>query len=746
MISNSVAKLFVKRPKTVLLLFTIFTAIIGVQIQNVYMVSDLTAYLPQDDPILELWEEINDEFQIGSAIVIYVEADDIRDPYVLREMDRVSTKINKYDLDKGEEDGIYSVRSIAALIKEENAKPGLPGGLGGTGSFEIPDDRNLIASYIARMEIQEFEGILFVNTYEVAVIIIQLAEDADPDVVLEKVKAAVDREARYADMTITGLAAVQHAIREKSTESLIIIFPIALVFISVVIFFFQRSAKGILIVLLPLAYALVLTFGVLGIVQPMLNLLTIAIVALLVGLGVDYSIHLLNRFSEEQSLENKIEQVEKTLKFTGKAVFLSAITTMIGFGSLMISDMPPMATFGFGCAMGILFCFISASVLVPCLALILKFEKPKGAPYSWKRFARFVVSHQKQVLIVACFFAFVSLIVLPSIETDVNIVDIAPEGLPEVEKYQEFSDTFGGGTNPNMLLIEMESQGLTHPEVIEALYAMEEQMRETGATVISIADAIKEVHDVLEKSTIIEKLAEFVGGDKIILDMVAREGFVDEDYSKTIVFVSFPIGMGISEFDAVVTQINEIASTTVIPHNGRVSQLVGPDAVNVVLNKQLVDQQTRSMIIALLLVLAVLIIIFNSTLYGFLTLIPVSFVLMWEPGFLILLDIPLSVVTISVASIMIGIGIDYGIHVTQRVREGMAAGMSKIDATKNAIEKTGLSLVEAAATTTAGLLAVFFANIPLIQQFGLVVILMTMFSLVASVLILPIFYRLKVVK
>ena len=153
MISRAFAKILVKRPKTVLLVFTIFTAIIGSQIQNVYMVSDLTEYLPDDHLSIILWNQINEEFQIGSTIVIYVEADDIRDPYVLREMDRVSNKINTYGLDKGEKDGIFSVRSIASLIKDENAKPYVPGGLGGTGTFEIPEDRNLISRYIARRQI-----------------------------------------------------------------------------------------------------------------------------------------------------------------------------------------------------------------------------------------------------------------------------------------------------------------------------------------------------------------------------------------------------------------------------------------------------------------------------------------------------------------------------------------------------------------------------------------------------------------
>lgn len=743
--TRSIAKLFVKRPKTVLLIFTIITAIIGLQIQNLYMVSNLTGYLPQDHPSILLWNEINEEFQIGSTIVIYVEADDIRDPYVLIEMDRVSAKVNTYDLDKGQKDGVFSVRSIAAFIKLENAKPNIPGGIGGTGKFEIPEDRNLISRYIARPAVQEVEGILYLNTYKIAVIIIQLAEGADYNEVLDKLKTAIDREVRYSDMTITGLVPMQQAIQRKSMENIILVFPIAIALISIVIFFFHRTLKGIIIVFLPLVYALALTFGVYGLIQPELTLLSIAIVALLVGLGVDYSIHLLNRFSEEHTLEDKIERVHKTLKLTGKAVLLSTITTMIGFGSLMVSSMPPVVTFGIGCVIGIMFCFISASIIVPCLALVLNFEK-NGYSASWKTVARIALSNKKRIAILACFFAVMSLIVLPNIRTDVNYLDLAPGGLPEVEKYQEFSDNFGGGTNVNMLLIETKNEGLTYPETIEAIYVMQEEMREIGATVVSIADAIKEVTDILERNEIIEKLADLANVEEVIFDRVAREGLVDDEYSKTVVFVYFPVGITSGELEVLVIEVNSIVSNTTLPHDGRISKLTGQDAINVEINAKLSEEQTRSMLIALLLVLSVLILIFNSSIWGFLTMIPVLFVLGWEPGFLVMLDIPLNVVTISIASIMIGIGIDYGIHITQRVREELAAGRSKTEATRIAIEKTGLSLLEAGVTTTAGLFSVYFVDIPALQHFGSVVIIMTVSSLVAATLILPMFYGPKFVK
>jgi hypothetical protein len=410
------------------------------------MQSDLTNFLSKDDPTLQLWNKIDEEFQIGSTIIIYVEADDIRDPFILREMDRVTTKINVYELDKGKTDGIFSVNSIAQLIKEENAKPSLPYGFGGEGKYEIPDDSALINTYLARL--QSTQGILFLNSYKVAVIIFQLSDNADYTKILDNVKAALAKEAHYSTMTITGSIAMQQAMKDQNLRSLTIIFPLAALGVACVLFLFHRTLKGLLIGFMPLGYALLLTFGVLGTIQPELTILSIAVAALLLGLGVDYSIYLANRFAEEHSVQDKVERVERTLGLTGKAVFMCAFTTIIGFGSLMTSNMPPMVMFGFGCAIGISFAFISATILVPCLCLVLKFEKHETM-HQWKRFAKFLVEQRKRLFAIACFFIVLSVIVLPQVKTDVNYFDMAPQGIPEVEKLLEYSKNFGTGGNFN---------------------------------------------------------------------------------------------------------------------------------------------------------------------------------------------------------------------------------------------------------------------------------------------------------
>ena len=428
--------------------------------------------------------------------------------------------------------------------------------------------------------------------------------------------------------------------------------------------------------------------------------------------------------------------MERTLGLTGKAVFMCAFTTIIGFGSLMTSNMPPMVMFGFGCAIGISFAFISATILVPCLCLVLKFEKHE-AHHEWKRFASFLVENRKRLFAIACFFVVLSLVVLPQVKTDVNSFDMAPQGIPEVEKLLEYSKNFGGGTNFNALYIETDSQGLTYPEVIEAIYNMEVEIRAAGGTAYSIADEIKKINDVLERSKIIEKIAEFVGVNTLILDKIAKKGLVDDQYSKTIIVVSFPAGTSVGTLEKLVNRVNEIAQNAVIPQNGHVSQLAGQDVVSVEINKQIMSSQATSLLIALLLVLACLIIGFNSIKIGFLALIPVLVVLAWEPGALVMMNIPLSIINITVASIMVGTGIDYSIQTTQRVREEIAKGVSKTEAVKTTIETTGWSLVGAATTTIVALLATFAVAIPSLHQFSIVVITLIGFSFIASLCILP---------
>jgi len=380
--------------------------------------------------------------------------------------------------------------------------------------------------------------------------------------------------------------------------------------------------------------------------------------------------------------------------------------------------------------------------LVPCLIVILKFESIGRIP-SWSKFAKFVINNRKRIVLIATFFAILSVVIIPQIRTDANYYDMMPKDVPETEAMFVYGEKFGTGGNFNAFLVETEPYGLEDPAVINRLYEIENIMRsrDSRISVTSVVDSIKEIYDVIDRNAVLEKFRDLTDIEDIIFSRIAKEGAVNEDHSKTIIIVTIPLGISAGKVEKIINDLNEIAEKESIPRNGRISKLTGQDAIYVAVNNKLKDEQSRSMIIALILVLAVLIIIFNSTKYGFLTMIPVFFVLMWEPGFLVALNIPLSPVIITVASIMIGVGIDYGVHITHRFREELAKGLSKNDAIQNAIEKTGLSLVEAALTTCAGVAAIIIADIQALNQFIIVIIFMVSVSCIAAAMILPAFLR-----
>ena len=125
---KSLAKIFVKRPRTVILLFVIFTILIGLQARNVYMESDFSKYLAQDDPTLQLWDKVNEEFNIGSTIIIIVNQsgrayNDIRDYEILSEMDEIYRVLYENPITDGQKTGISSIQSLSVLMRQENAKP-----------------------------------------------------------------------------------------------------------------------------------------------------------------------------------------------------------------------------------------------------------------------------------------------------------------------------------------------------------------------------------------------------------------------------------------------------------------------------------------------------------------------------------------------------------------------------------------------------------------------------------------------
>ena len=207
-------------------------------------------------------------------------------------------------------------------------------------------------------------------------------------------------------VTVTGLTPVLHDVSDSIYHELrYTMLPISLLLVALTMFILHRSWKVVVICGTPIAMSLAVTFGSTVLFDIMLTPMIISAGPILVGLGVDYSLHLTNRIEENRTdilrkrkdeewserrdgkeyappdpfdPEISLEATVKAAMTTGNAIFLSALTTIIGFSVLMWPDLvpiKPMRTVGMTLMIGISTTFLISMILVPGWIELLKYRK-----------------------------------------------------------------------------------------------------------------------------------------------------------------------------------------------------------------------------------------------------------------------------------------------------------------------------------------------------------------------------------
>jgi predicted RND superfamily exporter protein len=167
------------------------------------------------------------------------------------------------------------------------------------------------------------------------------------------------------------MAVVIGAMQESQVSSLIITIAVSLIVLTIVFFIEEKSLVLGLVATLPVVFCVIWIAGTMWLVGIPLNVMTITIGALTVGLGITYGIHITHRFVEDIKLEKDLMEASKnTLMNTGSALFGAAATTVAGFGLLTFATMPPLQQFGQVTALAIIYSFVSSVVVLPVLLIL----------------------------------------------------------------------------------------------------------------------------------------------------------------------------------------------------------------------------------------------------------------------------------------------------------------------------------------------------------------------------------------
>ncbi len=152
-----------------------------------------------------------------------------------------------------------------------------------------------------------------------------------------------------------------------SKSKLAAIYILITVFIFLLITF--RSFISSFISIVPLIIGMIWMFGIYPVLGLKVNAINIAVIPLIIGMGIDFGIHIVHRYLMEKNIET-------VYNFTGKAIFLSAMTTMIGFGSLaIIGKYKAISSIGEILFVGISCVLIATLFILPAILAIFKKQK-----------------------------------------------------------------------------------------------------------------------------------------------------------------------------------------------------------------------------------------------------------------------------------------------------------------------------------------------------------------------------------
>ena len=343
-LKNAVATIAVLSLITILLLQSALTFE-----QN--MTRDIEVYLPEGEESTEILIEVREDWATD-LIIVYIETGNAKEPNIyndivvdnitfvrtLNEIALLETTIDKYgqteDLvtypaDRGIKDGIIFTLSISTLIKEFNSTnarfiEATEGKIFGGLTFEQNDDDIVnqsgtyeIPNYTDEDRSQERIDQIYDSTssalqnfaidtnndqiIDTAVILFALKyqgenNDASQEEMIAKIQEYIDqRDEPRTDMTQTGLVVVLHEVTARLYEDLLKMLPISLVIVIAMMMFFHRNWLAIPVVLLPIFCALIWTLGIVNLSGVVLTPMIVAAGPILVGIGVDYGLHVANR-------------------------------------------------------------------------------------------------------------------------------------------------------------------------------------------------------------------------------------------------------------------------------------------------------------------------------------------------------------------------------------------------------------------------------------------------------------------
>ena len=726
----------------ILLLTAVITIFMGFKISHLTINADVLSSLPDDDKNALLLKQIGKGFGGNRMGIVILETEDIYRPEVIDHIRSLTKSIEQID-------GISSVSSLTNIINIKGSDMGIEiGSL--IDEFNPPKSENDFKQLKLTIAANEmYKGAIVSDDDTSTLVVFTLSDDAHVNQVAQQVIDKTQELKLPEKLYYIGSPMLITYISELMKNDLSLLLPLAILVIGLVLFFSFRSVKGVIIPLLIAIISIVWTLGTMALFNYSMSMISNNIPIILLAVGSAYAIHVINRVNIAQaSGDNKV--LSRALSYVMIPVLLAALTTSVGFVSFIFGAYLEMIVdFGIFTALGTFYACCLSLLFAPSMLGVLSTKNRRPEQYDnqnqWiskhllKPIKRLIFNHPITLLVVWGILVIASSISLVFIERSVDIQAYFKKGNPTRRAESIMVEKFGG-TKPIFVHFKGNMQD---PEVLSTMMATSLYMEKSKDvnTSMSIAKLIAEINkaisgkrEVPQDMAMIEQLWFLLEGNEIL------QRFVNEELTEGIIISKFKSPDNKSKI-----AFANYMQTFIREHSTEDCQIqiTGMPFVDITMDRSLINSQLASISLAIVFMILIVGLAMRSITSGYYAATPIISAILILFGIMGATGISLNIATVLVASVALGIGIDYSIHVISHFNKVF----DKTQNIKQSIEETlmisGKAILINVVSVSAGFLVLVFSDMVPLQYFGILIAVSMLSSSLGALTLLPVMLLIK---
>ncbi len=604
-----------------------------------------------------------------------------------------------------------------------------------------------------------------INSLKVQIKQLTLLQNEKQDRTIAQVRRVMDEYRADATLFLGGVPMIVTDSIDYIRSDLKVFGAGVIAFIIVILAVSFNSVRWVILPLVACLASALTMLGYLGLVQWPVTVVSSNFVSLLLIITLSLVIHLIVRYREVAELGTEATQFElisETVRSKFIPCIFTAVTTMVAFGSLLVSGIRPVIDFGWMMVIGITISFILAFTLFPAaLILMRRLNHESSAGFTTgiiSSLANFIHRNSNFTLLLFVVLAGIGLSGIPQLSVENRFIDYYKE---DTEIYQGMSliDDQLGGTTPMDVIIDAPKDEFAEED--------EEFANDGDITSSSYwfnSDGlleVAEIHAYLESLPETGKVLSVHTGMQLLEEL--NDGKPYNDFKLAVVFKRLPAEVKQALIDPYLSadgsqlrfSIRIYESDKSLQRQALLDKIqkhltteldLTPEQINLsgmaVLYNNLLQSLFQSQILTIgavfIAILIMFIILFKAIKLSIATIIPNMIAAGLILGLMGWIGIPLDIMTITIAAISIGIGVDDSIHYVHRFREEFAIDGDYWAAIKRCHSSIGHALYYTTVTVVLGFSILTLSNFIPTIYFGLLSGLAMTTALLANLMLLPV--------